>query len=151
MEVVSRLNGLLTNAEVLEVLQEKRAAQEASAAKEQLVRSKVEREELQSRDFVELAAIDHVEGTRKNSTTKEVVKFTKEMERLCQMPAVQGGLGSVKLTEAEMMQLCNSMPTTEIELLLLLTDGHVRCTEMQVESIVACVCKCFNITPDDEE
>jgi hypothetical protein len=96
--------------------------------------------------LVELATIEHIEGTRKQSTVKEVAKFTQEMERLCQTPADQGGLASVKLTEAEMMQLCNAMPTTEIELLLLLSDGHVRCTETQVESIVACVCKCFKLT-----
>jgi hypothetical protein len=146
MEVISRLNGLLTNAEVLEVLQEKRAAQQEAADKDGTASASASDSELRNRDLVELATIEHIEGTRKQSTVKEVAKFTQEMERLCQTPADQGGLASVKLTEAEMMQLCNAMPTTEIELLLLLSDGHVRCTETQVESIVACVCKCFKLT-----
>jgi len=146
MEVLSKNDGILTNAEVLDLLQERLKTRDPQAYFEPL----------ENRDYIESKTVQHlrdamkIAGNKKDPTPDMCVRFFKEMSRLAHLPATEpNSLRKAQLTQVELLELCNHMPTAEVELFLLVADGYTRCTEEQVAVILGAVRTCFELPVDE--
>lgn len=142
MEVLSNNDGLVTNIEVLELMRERQAAHE----------SKYHTSLLENREHIEKSTIKYLQdkmkdtGKGKGATVAMNTQFLAEIARLSALPITEkNSLRNVRLTEAELVELSNHQPKAEVELLLLILDCHVRCTEDQVNVILNAVRTCFEL------
>jgi hypothetical protein len=142
MEVLSKNDGLLTNIEVLELMQDRLKSHDPKKFSESL----------ENREYIEKNTVKYlldsmkIEGNTKAPTSEMGVRFFKEMARLAHLPATDPvSLCKARLTEAELLELSNHMPIAEVELFLLVADGYTRCSDLQVEAILAAVRTCFEL------
>jgi len=145
MEVLSKNDGLLTNLEVLELMQDRLKTRGPEAFSEPL----------ENRDYIETNTVRHlrdmmkVTEDKKEPTSDMAVRFFEEMTRLASLPAADPtSLRNARLTQIELLELCNHMPTAEVELFLLLADGYTRCSEEQVAAILQAVRTCFELSAE---
>ena len=144
MEVISNNDGLLTDLEVLEILEEKRSTREKDS------RGSIPREgavpcDFRQRDLIERCVVDYLSMTQRNVNSKQARKFFSEIESLCMKSAEENGLAGVDFSFEELMQICNHRPLSELDMSLLIQDCHLRCSVAQVEIIINLVKSCFEI------
>ena len=147
MEVLSKNDGLLTDLEVLEILEEKRFNREKES------RDNIPREgavpcDLRQRDVIERCVVDYLSMTQKNVNSKQARNFFSEIESLCMKSAEEKGLAGVNLSFEELTQICNHRPLSELDISLLIQDCHLRCSVNQVEIIIDLVKSCFEVEED---
>ncbi len=134
---------MLSNIEVLDLLKERRAGRA----------NKLHSTELQHREYVETASVKFLQNSLraaaqgKGADMAMATRFLSEMRRLSSLPPSRGGLSNVRLTESELLEISNSLPRAEVELLLLITDCHIRCSERQVAVILSTIAECFDLSP----
>eukprot|EP01041_Mallomonas_annulata_P003087 gene3087-6057_t len=123
MEIVSHNDGLLTNVEVLDHLQNTKNAQ----------KSHVFHADLHNREIIEAQVVKYSRQTsRRNTTTSaQQLCFAKELKKL-----------NIDLTEAEILQVLNECPQHAVEIHLIIEECEDRFTEEQVESMLAVAQKC---------
>ena len=147
MEVVSKNDGLLTNIEVLELMQDRQKSHNPQNFSEPLEN----RQYIESNTVIYLRSSMKIEGNAKAPTSSRCMQFFKEMDRLAHLPATDPtSLCNAKLTESELLELSNHMPTAEVELFLLVVDGYTRCSALQVEAILTAVRTCFELPEKTE-
>jgi hypothetical protein len=142
MEVLSKNDGLLTNMEVLSLMQDRQKSHDPEKFSA----------DLENRKYIETNTIKYLQGSMKTEgntaalTSAMEVRFLEEMTRLAHLPATNPvSLCNAKLTETELLELANHRPTAEVEVFLLITDGFMRCTEVQVDAILAAVRESFEL------
>ena len=142
MEVISKNDGLLTNMEVLELMQDRQKSRDPEKFSA----------DLENREYIETNTVKYlrdsmkIEGNTEAPTSAMSERFFKEMTRLVHLPATDPvSLCNAKLTEAELLELSNHRPTAEVEVFLLIVDGYTRCSEVQVDAILAAVRTCFEL------
>lgn len=128
MEVLDPRQTLITNAEVLRLLQERRK-QQSDLPKEQ--RLKV------------LGTVIYETSSYLRETPAAAQK-DEDIARFIQAVA------PLKLTAAETLQLINLRPSTAVEIQLLVEECEERLTEEQVESLVTIVQETLPESPNDE-
>jgi hypothetical protein len=134
---------MLTNIEVLELLKEKRSSRT----------NMLHIIDLQPREYIEAATVKFLQNSLhsadqgKGSNSVMTARFFAEMKRLSLLSPSKGGLSNVSLTESELLEMSNSVPRAEVELLLLITDCHIRCSEKQVAVILDTIAKSFDHLP----
>jgi len=120
MEIVSRNDGLLTNVEVLALLEERRKRRD---------KHRMLGPELQQRESIELSSIKYLRASAIKETPSEaVIKCLSAIKRL-----------NHDLTEAEMIQIANHAPTLEVEVHMLIEECHERLNEEQIAALIECV------------
>jgi len=142
MEVISKNDGLLTNMEVLELMQDRHKSHDPEKFSA----------DLENREYIETNTVKYLRDSMKIESNTEAPtsamseRFFKEMARLVHLPATDPvSLCNAKLTEAELLELSNHRPTAEVEVFLLIADGYTRCSEVQVDAILAAVRTCFEL------
>ena len=117
MEVLSDVDCLLSNVEVLSFLREQRSKQVSMA----------KRSKTGNVATLMLETITYLEQTKAKSIKEEKVKeFLKEMEKF-------------RLEKSELLMLLNHCPTSDVEIHLLVEDSEERITNEQVEEILEIV------------
>lgn len=117
MEVKLPNDGLLTNREVLDLLEERRSTRAVAAHGNAL---------LQDREHIEKTTMKYLNGSAiKNTTSETVIRSLNAIKRL--------GLG---LTEAEMIQIANHVPMNEVEIYLLIEECAERLQANQIALII---------------
>jgi homoaconitase/3-isopropylmalate dehydratase large subunit len=120
MEVLSHNEGLLTNVEVLELLEERRASR-ALAPHHNVA--------LQDREHVELQTIRYIKSSMvKDTTSPSAIKGLNAIKKL-----------KLDLTEGEMIQIANHVPTCEVEIHAIVEECSDRLTSDQVTELLSVV------------
>ena len=131
MEVLSRNDGLLTNREVLDSLEERRARREVAAHNNIA---------LQDREQVELNALRYLKAsTAKDATSETVVAGLNAIKKL-----------KLELTEGEMVQLANHVPVSEVEIYAIVEECAERLDASQVELLLQTIRETL-MTPEARE
>lgn len=118
-EVRSLDHGLLTNLEVLEILEERRRVRPLGAHNNVA---------LQDREQVELGTIRYLKSSAAKATTSEtMLSCLNAIKRL-----------RLGLTEGEMVQLANHVPVCEVEVHAIVEDCADRLSSDQINSLLAC-------------
>jgi DNA-directed RNA polymerase subunit F len=117
MQIKSSNDGLLTNYEVLDLIKE-RKAQRDYWRKDTI--------HLQPR----IALENKIQAYMKNSITKSL-SFEQIQGLLRQLKQLQ-----LQLTEEEMIQLANLLPTSEVEMYLIVSNAAERLTEDQISVLL---------------
>ena len=112
-------HGLLTNLEVLEILEERRRVRPLGAHNNVA---------LQDREQVELGTIRYLKSSAAKATTSEtMLSCLNAIKRL-----------RLGLTEGEMVQLANHVPVCEVEVHAIVEDCADRLSSDQINSLLAC-------------
>lgn len=115
MEVVNECKALLSNQEVLELLEEIQPRRKGSA---------VVTGQQQNLATICYETIKYLEKTAcKHQNKKVVQEFVRKLEPF-------------KLTKAEKLQLLNHRPTTAVEIQLLIEESEERLTEEQTDNLL---------------
>ena len=117
MEVLKVNSGLLTNAEVLELLEERRGTRQVAAHNNVA---------LQDREHVELNTVRYVKSSAARDTTCDTV--------LAGLNAIRKL--NLELTEGEMVQLANHVPLTEVEVYTIIEDCAERLDATKVNLLL---------------
>ena len=120
MEVLSHNDGLLTNVEVLELLEERRASR--TLAPHHNVA-------LQDREHVELQTIRYIKSSMvKDTTSHSAIKGLNAIKKL-----------KLDLTEGEMIQIANHVPICEVEIHAIVEECTDRLTSDQITELLSVV------------
>lgn len=117
MEVKLPNDGLLTNREVLDLLEERRSTRAVAAHGNAL---------LQDREHIEKSTVKYLNSSAVKDTTSEtVIRCLNAIKRL-----------ELGLTEAEMIQIANHVPVNEVEIHLLIEECAERLQPNQITLIL---------------
>ena len=128
MELISVNDGLLTNAEVYELIKQHQSNRQAQQPKPLNNREKTHID-LQNREAIERNALQYLEslshGSNRNLDTGAIRNCLVKLKAL-----------GYQFTEAEMMQLSNTIPKHEVDIHLIIEDCFNRFTEEQIEMLL---------------
>jgi hypothetical protein len=142
---------LISNAEVMELLQENLAARE----KEQSSNSGSYRNKRSNlythRDWIEQNVYEYLQptpcGQIEKSRRNEFQNALRSNKK--QATATSATTTGFDLTEAESLQILNFMPTEPVEIHLMIEELHARMTEKQQEGLLEFIAS-YKIKEDDE-
>eukprot|EP01036_Dinobryon_divergens_P028651 gene28651-37632_t len=117
MQIISANDGSLTNLEVLELIQEKRGKNSILTDGQSI--------ELQNREYIEKKAIDYIKGTT-------VGRIPSVHMKECIKSLISLDCG---LTEAEIIQIANACPQSDVEFYLIIEDCSDRLDEEKMAQI----------------
>ncbi|KDR23138.1 DNA-directed RNA polymerase III subunit RPC9 [Zootermopsis nevadensis] len=122
METIKANAGILSNYEVLRLLQELRSQQKRSNTRSHLA-------------TITYETIQYLQDTPCSHQSPEIIhNFLKALEPF-------------KLTKAEKVMLLNSPPTTPLEIQLMVEESEERLTDEQVEQLLQIVVNCQLVQP----
>mmetsp|Transcript_25371 Transcript_25371/g.25599 ORF Transcript_25371/g.25599 Transcript_25371/m.25599 type:complete len:131 (-) Transcript_25371:83-475(-) len=117
MEIESYNDGLLTNIEVAELLEETKSIRKINYAISP---------ELQNREAIETQTIKYIrQSVIKNSSSKHHIEFGKTLKEM-----------QLDLTEGETLQLMNHCPSHPVEVHLIVEECAERLSDEAVASII---------------
>lgn len=128
MEVVSANGGLLTNCEVKELLRHRRHRRQHDDQQQQAA------PELQNRERVEIQVLKYIDDSLASVTN------SPELIRECLSALKKMELG---LTEGELVQVANHVPTRQVELHLVIEECAERMSEEQSGEVIDLVSKVY--------
>lgn len=128
MEVLSKNDGLLTNIEIMSLLQGRDSQTRDSPA-------------FMNRNRIEADSMKFLSNSVINGTTVDMA--TECFEALAKL--------KLGLTPAELLQVSNHIPMTECEIHMIIEDAHERLIPEQFNSILTAVKECYNIADEEEE
>jgi DNA-directed RNA polymerase subunit F len=136
MEIISKNCGMLTNAEVMAVVEEQREKRGKRAADP----------ELQNQQRIEKTTLSYLRKSAIGKTSSAMCeRFMGCMQKLQQED------DKYYVTEAEMLQLVNHVPVTEVELHLILEDCASRFTSDMVDRVLKLVRECYELPEEVQE
>ena len=128
----SHAPSLLTNLEVMELLQERLAARQTSSSD-----GSKKMPSFQSRDWIEDTVLEYLKSSPAGSSDVKLEEMPKLVETLRREPSAVGdtnidmsdSIQGYGLTTAESLQVLNHLPTSLVELHLLIEDLEKRIPE----------------------
>ena len=126
MEVHSKNDGRITNAELLEILEERRESRPKRMSNSLA---------LKGRDMMEERTIKYLRESTMGAATSEMVNACFERFKAREWD----------LTEADLLQIANHVPTCEPEIYMIIEQCEVRFNESEIKEILAVIKECFKL------
>lgn len=126
MEIISSNDGLLTNAEVLEVIKDNRTKRDAIISSPgSLVTSTADKIALQNRELIETKTIQYIKGCKASKLSLEALGRC-----ITRIKALQ-----LDLTEGEIIQIANLSPDNDVEYYLIIEECAERLGDEKINII----------------